>query len=688
MASLNTLRTRGGVIVTIVIALALIAFLMGDLLSSGGSIMNSRKMRVGEIAGKTVGYVDFNNLVQHLTVVSQTLSGRDALSAEEQEAVQGMAWESLIMRNSYVPSFENLGLIPGDAEQKDMVSGVYLSSVITNTFVGRNGAYDPAQLKGFIENMHSDMSGRSVAVWEYLKEQMIDQRAIIKFMMLVSKGMYSTDYEVQQSADAANTSYAARYVAQSYSLIPDSTVKITDAEIKAYYNNHRAQFKQGSSRGIEYVVFDMVPSQDDYDKAGKHIAEIAAEFETSPAPMQYATLNSQNAPNTAFVRESDLIPAMAEAVVPAKGESKMYGPVLNGDTYTIARLVERKNLPDTLGAKHILVADDKLADSLISVLKGGGNFAELSSQYSLDENAQARGGDLGQFAYERMIPEFSEACAKATKGDIFKVKTQYGVHVVELTYKSKLQPKVQLATITYHVEPSEITAHDIYSKASTFLSKGAGSYANFNNAIGEESLSKRNAMIRNTDRNVSGLDNSRELIRWAFNAAKGDVSHIMEINGDYVVAALTELNEAGTAPLNQASVAIRSILMREKKGDILASRMAGVSSLDDAASKLDAEIGAVSDLQFASFYIDGIGVEQKLIGAITSTKSENVLSKPVKGFSGVYLYDVTGITPLSNATIESERVRAEAMAQSYLSERINNALQEVSGITDNRAKFF
>ena len=687
MATLNTLRTRGGIIVSIVIGLALIAFLLGDLLSSGTGLMNARKMKVGEIDGTTIGYIEYTNRADLLTSVAQAMSGKDALTAEEQDQTRNLAWESMIMKYAYQPGFEELGLMAGEGEQVDMVSGVYISPIIGGTFVNRNGVFDPAMLKNFIDNVDADQSGRAAMMWNYMKEQMVDQRVMSKYVTLITKGLFVNDLEVELGLEAANHTYDARFVMQEYRTIPDSTVTVSDSELRSYYKSHKNMFKQIASRDIEYVMFDMLPSKEDYAEAEKYINELAAEFAASETPMQYATLNSAETPDNRYYKESQLEPAIA--AVAFGGKEKMYGPVLKGDVYTLARLSEIRNLPDTIGAKHILLpgGETAKADSLVGVIRKGGDFAVLARENSLDENANMRGGDLGRFAPEQMIPQFSEACLKAKVGDIFTVQTQYGIHVVQLTYKSPLVPKAQMATITYRVDPSPLTQQTVYGEASKFLTAAAGSAENFEKAVQESALSKRVARIRNTDHSVNGIENSRELVRWAFNNDEGTVSPIMEVGGDYVVALQTGVREDGIAPVEQVASDIRTILLREKKGEMLAAKMKG-ASLDEVAASLGAPVDTVGNLQFGSFYVEGAGVEPRLIGAICGGAEPNTLSKPVIGGTGVFLFDVNHVTTTEDATFESEKVRLEAMAQAYINERTNQAMIEASEVKDWRVKFF
>ena len=689
MASLNTLRTRGGIIVSIVIGLALLAFLLTDLMTSGSTLMNANKTKVGEIDGNSIGYITYSNQLQKLTTVTQIMSGRDALSTEEQDQVNNLAWEAMIMQEAYLPGLKALGISTSEGEQIDMVSGVYLSPVISRIFLNQNtGQFDPALLKGFIDNIDADQTGRSALMWNYLKEQMVNERAMSKFIALVTNGMYVTDFEVEQGVIDADNSYSARYVTLPYMMIADSTIKVSNSEVKAFYNEHEKMFRQTASRDIEYVVFDLLPSETDRAEAEKQVNELAREFAVAENPMQFATLNSQEKTDTRYYKESELSGELALLAF-GSGNQTMSGPTLEGDIYTMARGYDVRMLPDSLGAEHILLpaTDAKQADSIVTALKAGADFATLAAEYSLDQGSSQRGGDLGVFAYDQMIPAFSEACAKASKGDVFTVTTNYGLHVVRLTHKTQPVRKAQFATIAYKVEPSAATQQEVYGKASKFIAEGSGSYDNFKKAALDNGMIKRVARIRNTERTVRGMDNSRELVRWAFNGQVGDVSQILDIDGNYVIAAITDAREDGIATVEEAAQGIRTILVRDKKSALLAEKLQG-SSIDEIAAANGAETGTVDSLQFNAFYINGVGTEQALIGAICGGAKPETLSKPIDGVSGVYRVEVTGVANTSAITPQDEKVRLEAMSQAYIAERLSQAMVNVANVKDSRVRFF
>lgn len=688
MATLNTLRTKGGVIVSVVIGIALLAFLLGDLSSADG-MLSSRKMRVGEINGTHIGYLEYTNLVDQLTSVQQAMTGKDALSNEEQEQVKEMAWDQLINQYALTPGFDDLGMVVSEAEQVDMVDGVYLSPVINSVFTNPNtGMFDPALLRNFVANISQDASGRSSMIWTYLKSQMNRQRLMSKYVDLIGKGIFVTDLEVQQAVANANTNSAISYIQRDYSLVADSLVKVSEAEVRDYYNKHQRLFRQTATRDIEYVMFDVLPSEQDYADAAKYVDQMASEFEASENPLQYAMLNSQVQPAQAYLGENQL-PANLVGFAFGPNAGKLYGPVLESDTYTIARVADSKLMPDSIGARHILISADStvLADSLEKAIKGGADFAVLAQQYSIDPQAAQRGGDLGVFAPEQMIPEFSEAALSVDKGGFFRVKTPYGIHLGQLTYKSAPVKKVQLATITYKIEPSEMTQQTIYGNVSKFISEASGSYENFKKATTDNALAKRVARIRNTDRDLNGMSNSREVVRWAFGAEKGDVSPIVEVDGNYVVAALDAATEDGYTPIDQVSQQIAEVIRHDKKGQMLSDSLSGGTSLAEMASRTGAEIKQASGIEFNGFYIEGVGVEPALIGAVTAVEPGK-LSKPVIGGQGVFLFDVTSRENVPSTTPESEKVRLQASSSVYMGERVSQALLEDSKIVDKRVKFF
>jgi peptidyl-prolyl cis-trans isomerase D len=682
MATLNTLRTRGALFLSIVIGVALIAFLLGDL-TSASSIFYNKRNRVGSINGNNIDYMDFTAESDNLSRIIQSLYGKSALTSEEMDEVRNMVWESYMRRYSYDPGYRKLGLMAGEDEQLDMIKGEWVSPVVTSLFTAPNGgSYDPSVVEGFIANMDYDTSGNSAIVWDYVKDQMVEERVYSKFMALLSGGMYVNKIEIARGVQAANNVYSGRYASVSFGQIADSLVTVSSADVHKYYNEHKGQFRQTASRDIEYVVFELNPSEEDYAEAQKYVTNLAEEFATAESPMQYASLNSQERTDERYYSASQLSGDQA-AIAFGDRKGQMAGPTLNGNVYTMSRVAAERMMPDSVGARHILLPATKAAsaDSIITAIKGGKSILDLAPLYSIDQTV-----DLGVFPPEMMVAPFADAVIDAKKGDIFSVETQFGVHVVEMTYKAPAVPKVQIATVTYHVEPSEATQQSVYNQARDFLTVAAGSRENFDAAVNQTGASRRVATIGSSDREVRGLTDSRELVRWSYNNKQGIVSPIMEIDNDYVVAVLTATREAGIADVKDAAKDIALKLLNDRKAELLASQMAG-KSIDEVAAMEGARTGDVKDLKFSAFYIPDLGVEPAVIGAIEGVKVGSV-SKPVEGLTGEYVLAVDVADHVEDATPESEKVRLEAMTETSLPERTMQAMVQETKVVDNRAKFF
>lgn len=684
MATLNDLRTKGGILVTAVIALGLIAFLLGDLFSSG-SIFSSRANRVGKINGQKIEYQEYALQTEYVKNIYSALYGTSAFDSAMYDAIYNEAWNDMVMANAYGPSFEKLGLTVTDAEVVDMIQGGFLSPVITGFFTDpATGSYSPELLRNFL----SQVEGNQMAydLWNYIKRKAAEQRLVSNFSTLVGAGFVASDLQVKESVEAANTASTAKVVIKPYYQIADSLITAPGkSEIKKYYNDHKELFKQNTSREIEYAVFTIEPSEADFAEAKEAVEALAEEFKAAENVMQFAASTSHSSVDNAYYSE-EKIAAEYKPYAFGKQKGELYGPVLKGNTYTMARIAEIRNMPDEIGARHILLSFDQkdLADSIRTALKKGADFAELAAKYSLDGSAQ-NGGDLGRFAPEVMVPEFSNALLAARLNEVVEVESQFGIHVAQLTYRSKPVRKAQVATITYEVVAGDATIQEAANEANKFIA--AANDSDFATAAAELGIAKRTARIRNTDRSVSGFSDAREMVRWAYNNKVGKISNTMEIDGDYVVASLTKIRKEGYMPIEEAQSRIVGLLRNEAKAQWVSQQLAGVTSIEEAAEKLGCEVTDVTDVLGNANNIVGVGPDMKLVGALAAAE-EGLAEAPVAGNYGVYFFSIEGRTAKENATTEEEKVRLEAAQLYYLNERIDQALNEGADIEDNRVKFF
>lgn len=681
MATLNDLRTKGGLILTIIIAVAMIAFVLGDLFSAG-NIFASRANSVGKIDGTVVEYQDFALKAEHTKNIYSQLWGSSAMSSEQYDMIYDETWSDLILELAHKPSLKSLGLIVSDAEIIDMTNGNYISPIINNFFT------DPAVgtfSRELMVNFLSQVEGNPVAqdIWNYIKRNAADNRLVNNYTALVSAGFAANSLEVNKSLNEANTSSQVQVVVKPYYTVADSLIAPLKASAaKEYYKEHKELYRQAEQREVEYVVFNVEPSEADFAETKEAVETLAEEFKAADNAMQFAIANSFERPNSRYLTRTQLPEEHKDM-----NTRKFVGPELNGTTYTMSRIADVRMMPDSMEARHILLSFDQkeLADSIAKALRGGANFAELAEKYSFDTASAVDGGKLGRFAPEQMVSEFSDALIDARLRQIVTVESQFGIHVAQATWKSKAVRKAQVATITYTVEAGDATIQAAANEANAFIA--AANNTDFATALKDLGLSKRSARIRNTDRTVSGLNDAREMIRWAYNNKEGKISTAMDIDGDYVVATVKKVRNEGYTPYEEVASRIAQTLRNEAKGDYIASQVADAENIAAVADILGVEIVGVNELLGNANTIVGVGPDQLLVGAI-SAANEGELVGPVMGDYGVYYFTVDGRTTAENATAESEKVRLDSQALFYLNERLDQALEEGAEIEDNRVRFF
>ncbi len=367
----------------------------------------------------------------------------------------------------------------------------------------------------------------------------------------------------------------------------------------------------------------------------------------------------------------------------------MYGPVLKNDRWVMVRVIDQKMAPDTLGIRHIQLpyTQEKLADSLLNALRNGADFAKAAMQYSAYEATAANGGEVGLMPFSAFTGEFAEALAGAKQGDIVKVASGDAIQLMQVYRADKPSKHILLARIGYPVDASADTRRKIHNDAGTFMVNAKGSIENFNEAASAAQVIPRTATIAQDQSRVPNLLDSHDIVRWANKAKKGEVSEIFTNNGDYVIAILTGVDDNKYMTVKQATPQISKLLLRDKKHDYIVKQIAG-TTLDEQAQSLGTDITDFDGLNFSANYINRVGIEPRVIGVITTTTEEGVLSAPVKGSLGTYVFVVDEIATEEKQTNEAEKVRAQAMLENTVQQWAIPVVQQMADIEDLRPAYF
>lgn len=693
MALLEKIRVKFGIVISVIIALALLSFIIdpGTLESALNSM--SSKYDVGKIAGKRISYNEFQSEVDKYTTINELMTGSSAQTEQMQQQIRDAAWQELVDKYMFIDNAMAAGIHVGEAELVDLVSGESLSPVMAQNpvFFDESGNFSLDMLNAFIANVNQDQTGQLRLYWNYLQNSINTQQYYQKYSALFNAGNYENALQLADDLDFNNTTADVDYCYVSYPLGTDSTIVVSDSEIKDYYNSHKKFFKQTANREIEYVVFEVVPSEADVLATSDEMDAAYEEFQTTDNMRAFLLRNSEESLSEYWYKNGDLSTLNGELNEYIFNRKEDVTPVIkSGNTFLAARVMDSKMLPDSVFVKHILLQGDDaahVADSLVGVISRGGNFSNLAAAYSADQSSAADGelGSIGWMTQTYMIPGF-ESVIEARVGRPFVLETQYGTHVVLVTERTEPVLKKQVAILEKTALASRDTFNEYYAQANTFATLAGGSYEGYLRAVDSTKVYSHPVTITEATSNYGAIDNAKEVTRWAFDAKEGKASEIITVNNNYFfIATVTKINKEGYASVEDAASLIEQRLyalkIQDKVLSDVKSKISGISSIEDAAKVLGVEVDRSEAVSLGSTTVD-----PALLGAV-SAAPEGTLFGPVPGTMGVYVVNVSNRETGSFYT-ETDARNLAAQKSQYMSQLILSVMSEYDDVVDNRARFF
>ncbi|MBR1487936.1 MAG: SurA N-terminal domain-containing protein [Bacteroidales bacterium] len=677
--------------ISIIIALALLSFIIDPgTLESALNTMSS-KYDVGQIAGKNISYTDFQSDIDRYTAINELMSGT-VRDEQTQQQIRNAAWQELLDKYMFVKNAREAGITVGQDEMVALMGGEYVSPAIAKNplFMDETGNFSADRLKAFISEVDSDESGRLRTYWNYVQNTVHNQQFYAKYGSLFNASGMDNALQLAQAIQEGNTTADVDYVLALYPVVPDSTITVSSTEIRDYYKKHKEFFKQRANREIEYVVYEVVPSAADVAAASEEMTNLYEEFATTDNMRSFLSKNSDQALSTYWYKDGELSTVNREINDQIFGGAKITPVVTAGNSFYAAREMDSRMIPDSAFVKHILLQDEKAAhtaDSLVNVIKKGGNFSNLVAAYSVDQASAADGelGSIGWMTQTYMIPGF-EGVFEAKVGEPFVLTTQYGTHVVLVSQKTKPVAKKQVAILAKTALASKETFNNYYSQANTFATLAGGTYEGYKKALDSTKVYSHPATITEATANYGAIDNAKEVTRWAFDAKVGKASNIITVDNNYFfVVALKEANKEGYASVEKVASQIQDRLysqkMQETKTKELADKIAGCKTIEEVAERLGVQVEHRDAMSLGSS-----SVEPALIGAVASAK-EGELYGPVAGMMGSYIVSVSNRETGSFYTEDDAKNLAAQKAQ-YLSQLILAVMQDYDNVKDNRERFF
>lgn len=694
MAILQKTREKAGMAVSIIIALALLSFIIDpQTLETAFNAMSSRN-DVGVINGKTISYLDFQQDVDKFTTINEMVTGSSAQSEQQQEQVRNAAWQSLLDRYLFVKNAKAAGIRVGEEEMKDLLAGDMISPVVSQNpaFMDENGNFSKDALQNLINNISQDQTGRLKEYWNYIQNTVYTQQFYAKYGSLFTNSNFQNPLMLRRAiAENNNTTNVDFVMVPNYGM--DTTVKVSGDEVRKYYESHKNMFKQNASRDMEYVVFEVKPSEADINATNEAIGKVYDEFSTTDNMKSFLARNSEKSLNEYWYKAGELSTVNSGISEFVDANAQGTSPIVSdNNVFYAARIMATAQIPDSVYVRHILLqgATETKADSLLNVLVKGENFSNVAASYSADTKSAADGeqGNVGWMTQTYMIPGF-ESVLTAQVGKPYIVKTQYGTHIVEVAKRTAPVAKKQVAILEKTALASGETFNSYYAQASKFSKIAAGKYNNYKAAVDSMGLYSHPMKVTEATTSYGSISQAKEVTRWVFDNKVGKVSEIITVNNNYLfVATVTGIHKEGIAKIDEVKEAIRQQLYAQKASEKaaadIAQKIQGISDLQAIADTLHSSVSTGVDVRFAS--LAGQGLDPKFIGA-ASVAPEGKICGPVAGTIGTYIFKVNSRDTGSFYTEDDARNAATQM-NNYTTQMILPVMMMESDVRDHRARFY
>ncbi|WP_160712091.1 peptidylprolyl isomerase [Chitinophaga solisilvae] len=697
MSVIQKIRDKYAVVIVVVICLAIVSFLLQDAFF-GKSSLARRSTSVGKVNGEELDITDYQRRIQDAEAGARQQMPNGNIDEQTRQYIREQVWNQFLSEQILQGQYKKLGIAVTEAEIVDQIRGKNPNPIVVQQFT-RDGQFDRAALQQTIAQASSNPQIRQAL--EQLESYIGKTQEQVKYTTLIKQGIYYPKWLAKQQQEDNSKTATISYVSVPYASIADSTIKVTDAELNRFIADHKQLFKVEESRKVEYISFDAVPSAQDSAAAIQQILALKSELDTTHDVAGFINRNSDIkfydgyfSKNAAQMPQKDSIVNM-----PVGG---VFGPYYDNNLIVFAKMVDRKTMPDSVKVRHILVASGaqgglpdsaakKRADSIEVAVRNGADFKALVEKYTDDAGSKATGGEYEITPSSSFVPEFKDFAFEGSKGQIKTVKTQFGYHVMEIMEQKNIGPAVKVAYLGKSVEASKETNNNAYGAASDFASKSRTAAA-FEKNIQQGKLNKKIAdNVRPMDFVIPGIGQSRDLVRWAYDAKKGDVSNVFTFDDKYVVAVLTSVRAEGTAPLDDVRPQVEAEVKKHKKAEQIMAKLQTPASLDAAAKATNQPVLKAEGVSFGTPFIASLGFEPRVAGAaFNKAWGTAKVSAPIEGTGGVYVIKTDSYEPSAQPAqdIAAQQATYEQGIKSMLDQQLFEVLKKKSSVKDSRGKFF
>lgn len=700
MATLEKIRSKG-LLLLIVVGLALVVFIVGDLVNSGSTYFQENSANVAVINGDKVKIRNYAEKMDQFNDVVKLQYGNN-INDEMTEQIRQMVWESTVTEKVIGDECANIGMTVTKNELADMIVGNNISPMMMSNqmFFNENGQFDVNNVKQFIASIDSEEAEQNIHYeqlrlyrnyWRYWEHAIKVNRLQEKYTNLLNSALVVNPLEAKYAYESAKVSADAVYAMKNYFAIPDSTINVSDAEIKTLYNKKKEQFKQKQSADIKYIVVDIKPSTDDFAEVEKWINDLKAEFTTTNDIAAIVNSNSDVQYRGENLTKEQIDADFQEFAFSGQAGEVM-GPIFVNNTYKMARIIENGiasidsvNLSNMYLRRETAEATQALADSIMDAVKKGADFAELAKTHSLLQNA-ANGGEIGWVSEMGLEKKIATPAFSTPAKNMFIVKEGNDINLFYVNELGAKTTKAKVAILAREVSATSRTQAELYNKMKQFI-------VDNNNIEALEAEAANNGYTvmtaSNIDINATTINNiqkAREVVRWVFENKEGTTSDIFEVEDKIIAVAIDKHNAEGYRPLESVKAQLAAEIRKDKKADILIAQMAG-KSMDQLIAE-GFRVDTVRNVNFASTYVGAIGNEPSLFARVANAEIEKE-SAPIKGNTGAYIFKVINKNEEAKPYNEKEEMVMLETRESYMNPYLAiEALKTAAEIKDMRYIYY
>ena len=712
MATLQKIRSKGPLLV-IVIGLALFAFIAGD----AWKVLQPHqgKQDVGEVNGEVLSAQDYQKMVDELSEVIKLTNGLNSLTEDQLNNVKDQVWQSYVNNKLIAEQAEKLGLKVTDAEIQSIIDqGTHPLLMQTPFRNPQTGMFDKDMLKKFLvdyANLNaSQMPAQYVeyyqkmgAFWQFVEKTLAQSTLAEKYQNLVTKSLISNPVAAEDAFNSRTEQSDLLLAGVPYSSINDSTVQVSDSEIKDRYNEKKEQFKQlVETRDIRYIDVKVVPSDADRKAVEKEVTEYSNQLASTTADFGTFVRSTGSSVNYSDVPVSkSVFPADVASRLDSTNVNEVYGPYYNqtDDSFNAFKLLAKVSSPDSIQFRQIQVYADTeektktLADSIYNALKGGADFAAVAKIYGQTGeatwvNAQSwEGSEL-----DADNSKFINTLLNQPVNELANLNMGQANLILQVMNKKSMQTKYKVAVVKREVEFSKETYNAAYNKFSQFVAQNTTIDSMVKNAEESGYTLMPRTDLSSAEHYVGGVRSTREALKWIFAAKPGEVSPLYECgeNDHLMVVALDKIHEAGYRDINSVAEMLRAEIRRDKKAEKIMEEMKKYNSIAQVKGMKDAVSDSVKHVTFsAPAYISVTRSSEPVIGAVAAKTAANKVSAPIKGNGGVYMIQVYAKeTGSEKFDAKQEETTLTNMAVRIAGNQLINDLYQKAKVVDQRYLFF